>query len=1625
MPFVVQTIIDANTNMYDALSSERAVQELVTNNPSLAEKVRAHIKKVIGDIKAMLKVAKNRKSYGEIGAMEKDLAQLEKIDNAFFDAMNKTKETENGTRNTLQSAKQTAPLAEEPIISGRQIVAPTERGNTSSTASGSPSPRGESKNGRQGEAETENGGKIKYSLERNAEAEVDKLLDDKYYRNEVLLDEHTAKILTIQDGVRDLPLVMNASHIRENILTEAEAKAKGLKVNKNIHYHGLGKELFLKVIDNLDSITEAYRGTKNAADTSRRENYFILMSQFKVSDRNLINVPVYINQKAMYNEAKIDANKVSTVFGRENLRKYIQKEVQAGNLVRIKMKGTESIGGTSLINAAHKLDTLSDVNISPKTTNVKENLKKSEKFSVKRNVEEVNDLIAVHNLSVENANKSLDLGGLPMASIAVLKAQNGHNEYGDISLVFGKDSIDPQMSNDNKIYGGDAWTPTYPSIDYKASEKVTDRIKSKYYELNKKFHNNEARPLYNYIYDAETKLKDANGEAGLKEKLYNDTDMMQVYRLDSGKDKIADVEKITTYPMSDEDKKFSAYLVKALGKDAFNSEIFESNETGSEYPSYEYANDNLDTLKNIEAEYFRLLGYSDDKINYIINKMNAFHYQRVLNKAYRYLYKNATNAIIEKDNRATWDKIISETNQADYKKWVDDLFTGIEKKSGIYNGKDKYESYGVRASFETLHWENSLENIVNVMKQEINGPGVLYGDYAIWGVSQKEYGSIDEVKADENRLKMLSGEEYSNIKQAFKDRLTEIAKSIRNKNELDQHHALNNAMGNIIEAVRQEKTKTGIKNYLLQFHKNVTDNTVNDIVSLVSDIANMPAQYFEAKPQRVLKLNEIKYAVVLEGAKALQKRLEEFGIKYVTYEYGNTESRTKALNDEAERINVKFSEKRDTEYLEAVKSGENEKAQMMVDEAAKEAGYTLKAYHGSETGGFTVFNKAGFDGVRFNAIFLTPSKDLAETYSGKDGQIYDCYVNESNLLTIEGNGDPNSVIDIPAELKKQFSIFGDRMKTASTNELAEAAQRAGYDGVYFKNIKDLGQNRDRSKDLSGDNIRDVIAVFNSEQVKSSETATYDNDGNVIPLSERFKNDNPDIRYSIKRDVNGKDYVEVESNDIYNDNISEVSIIAGIISSKWKNLIHANGQDIRVNAKTNRHWRFSREAKQLYNQNPEIYKDKIKAFNNADELLISAKQWINEKPKHNNFDNYGRGKINYKVGKNGYEADIIVGINGDGSATLYDIVNIKRKQIAEDRHIDVENNFPLRGETSAVQADNIIATAKSQEKNSEKRDISEYSYAKLTAKPDMKLTILSKRATILNNWNVDRIDLINKAIENVIEVGGVNENKNAYVHVDDTETDVIVSKASLKHGLDRRTGSQSKVYPHIGEILKNSIKINELSPKSEEASNSYILIGAAKGDNNRLTAIKFVVNKFTNNVESVDVLKSIDAKTEPAVLSTTASGKALQSVPGSTLKISDLLEFVKNNLQSVLPQDVLQHYGLERGNSEIEKGLLYSEKRDDPSDIRALIDTSSLVESLTKLNATGTNSISKTRLSTNELSINKVNKVAKWLLDSVQSTMSKDKLNERLQTLYDYILHYFFGFYYIYPINEISANADMK
>ena len=71
-----------------------------------------------------------------------------------------------------------------------------------------------------------------------------------------------------------------------------------------------------------------------------------------------------------------------------------------------------------------------------------------------------------------------------------------------------------------------------------------------------------------------------------------------------------------------------------------------------------------------------------------------------------------------------------------------------------------------------------------------------------------------------------------------------------------------------------------------------------------------------------------------------------------------------------------------------------------------------------------------------------------------------------------------------------------------TDVIAEWAKDNGYTSVVFKNIYDYGD------------ASDVMVFFSSNQIKSADPVTYDDNGDVIPLSERFNPEKEDIRYSL-------------------------------------------------------------------------------------------------------------------------------------------------------------------------------------------------------------------------------------------------------------------------------------------------------------------------------------------------------------------------------------------------------------------------------------------------------------------------------------------------------------------------------
>ena len=525
--------------------------------------------------------------------------------------------------------------------------------------------------------------------------------------------------------------------------------------------------------------------------------------------------------------------------------------------------------------------------------------KPEKRFSLSSNVEQTKDLIAVHNMTVAELEKSLDLGGLPMPSIAIIKAADGHSEYGDVSLVFGKDTIDPKKSARNKVYGGDAWTPTFPKIDYKANEKVGKRIRDKYYALSRKYGYDNTRALYNYAQDLSDVLTSEGGEKAMIDRLYGDTGMMQIYLMDTGRERVANVNKETKTAMTDGQVRQYENLIDTLGRDEMNGFAKKDGEELSDLVRRRKAfiEENEAGIRKAFEKTFIEDGMSEKDAAEVSAELALSDLRKYVLDTFNYIKNGAETVKTEFDSEATNAAIKKAADGEGYRKWINNLFGGAEEKSGIRNSKDAYTASGNRRSFEALHWENNLENIVKAMLEQDETGGAFFSGTGIWGVSAKKYRSISEIKNDSSRLRTMNEAEYKALKEQYGARMQEIAQTLIDPKNDNYFIASDDAYSLIVDAVRNSKDESGILRYLKKYNSRATEKTASDIAALVRDIAEMPTGYFEAKPQRAVGFDEVKAVILPDNASGeLVSRLESDGINTVTYKAGDENSRLEALN---------------------------------------------------------------------------------------------------------------------------------------------------------------------------------------------------------------------------------------------------------------------------------------------------------------------------------------------------------------------------------------------------------------------------------------------------------------------------------------------------------------------------------------------------------------------------------------------------------------------------------------------------------------------------------------------------------------------------------------------------------
>ena len=88
-----------------------------------------------------------------------------------------------------------------------------------------------------------------------------------------------------------------------------------------------------------------------------------------------------------------------------------------------------------------------------------------------KGVAEGDELIGMHNLSADNLAHAQEMGGLPVPSIGISKANAPLENFGDISLIARQNMVTPGRGN--PVVGADAYSKRYPNIvEHNGEDKI-------------------------------------------------------------------------------------------------------------------------------------------------------------------------------------------------------------------------------------------------------------------------------------------------------------------------------------------------------------------------------------------------------------------------------------------------------------------------------------------------------------------------------------------------------------------------------------------------------------------------------------------------------------------------------------------------------------------------------------------------------------------------------------------------------------------------------------------------------------------------------------------------------------------------------------------------------------------------------------------------------------------------------------------------------------------------------------------------------------------------------------------------------------------------------------------------
>lgn len=499
------------------------------------------------------------------------------------------------------------------------------------------------------------------------------------------------------------------------------------------------------------------------------------------------------------------------------------------------------------------------------TTNLNPTISDDIRYVINKN-KDIKDLVVVHNLSESKLLKSIELGGLVVPSIAITKDSIGHDNFGDISLIFKSDTINPQNS-ENKVFASDVYSKRFPKVVTKFNENTSKAIYKKFEPAMKKLQKIEsASSLEQYLEN--TSLANAVD-------YFSRQDYVKLQYLEDSGIELEPVYKL--YEVDRLDKAVYEMLIEKYSKVITNEQEVD----------FDYVNETIlpDVAEVLKQEYLKMAeegsfeaikkSYRNRaetiKDNLYFNKVDSYIYN-----AKKYLELKGTKVI---DERSTIDKInnLTKGKEKSINTYVYDFLKKYDEGSYFRNNRDFYDRYGNQRSFNQLHEELTLESLLDYMTGTIrDSEGYNYGVGNIRSLLSKQFDSLQEIKAYKDKI--LPEEQMQKFKEASSNIFDTLCSKI--------HDDYSIAADMLHDMAASSRSDYAIKYVFKDYNQaEPSQQLIEEIKEFFNTLKDYPTNYFEAKPQRVVKFDEVAEVIApVDTNPEIVKYFTDKGIKVELYD---------------------------------------------------------------------------------------------------------------------------------------------------------------------------------------------------------------------------------------------------------------------------------------------------------------------------------------------------------------------------------------------------------------------------------------------------------------------------------------------------------------------------------------------------------------------------------------------------------------------------------------------------------------------------------------------------------------------------------------------------------------------